>query len=361
MGSFHELRRADRPLPGDLLLIPPEPPGSANRRMRLAPETLRRKYGFRVGDNIAPCLGSTDRALRRALYEDPQNPRWLLVSEVRVSQPADETDEFLAMNSATGEPGSSYPVVDYVYAYPVPGLLDAATLAATSLIHSTINPRLRYDSRKLLPKSPVTAAMERLIESYGPQMRTVGSSDTLYAQFRPTCSKLSDVGYRVNQFLDRSAEAMIFDPNAIPSSDADVYDFVNYACYSMHKLESYSDVCLPMKFIRCNPGIRAYRLTDEAAEAAAAAVIQFAFNRARTELAGTAAYARAVAECFAGMADSISSLHDKMPAPEPVAGLDLTPDLEGFRDTAALPALPVLDAPFRAVALMRAAALEVAA
>lgn len=361
MGSFHELRRADRPLPGDLLLVPPEPPGSANRRMRLTPETLRRKYGFRVGANNAPYLGSTDRALRSALCREPQTPRWLLVTDVRVSRPADEVDDLLALNSAAGAPDTSYPVVDYVYAYPVPGPLDAATLAATSLVHSTLEPSLRHDNRRLLPKSPLTAAMERLIESYDPQMQAVGSSETLYSQFRLTCSKLSDVGYRVSQFLDRNAEPMSFDPNAIPSSDASVYDFVSYTCYSMHRLEPNSGICIPMKFLRLNPGIRAYRLTGEAAEAAAAAVVRFAFSRARTELAGTAAYARAVGKCFDGMAESISSLHDRMPAPEQAGALDLTPELEGLRGAVGLPPPPAFDAPFRAAARVRAAALEVAA
>lgn len=360
MGSFHELGRTDRLLPGDLLLIPPEVPGSANRRMRLAPETLRRKYGFRVGSECQPYLGSTERALRTALYDEPQNPRWLLVTDVRVSHAADEADELLAMNSADG--GSDrYPVVDYVYANPVLGSMSASMLAATALLNSTVDPRLHYDNRNLLPVSPLASAMERLILSYAPRMRAVGSSDTLYARFRTICSTISDVGVRVSRLLDSDAESASFIPNAIPSADAGIYDFVEYACYSMERLDSNLRICLPVKFLRCNRGIRAYRLTDEAADVAAATVVRRAFVRARTELAATATYARAIERCFHGMAGSISELHAKMPEPEQAEPLYLTPELEGAQREVERPPLPVLDAPFRASARVRAAALEVAA
>lgn len=360
MGSFHELGRTDRLLPGDLLLIPPETPGSANRRMRLAPETLRRKYGFRVGAECTPYLGSLERALRTALYDEPQKPRWLLVTDLRVSRAADAADEMLTLNSADGEP-DQYPVVDYVYAHPVLGSASASMLAATALLSSTVDPRLSYDTRNLLPASPLAAAMERLIASYAPRMQAVGSSNTLDARFRVVCAEISRVGMLISRLLATGTESASFTPNAIPSSDAGVYDFVEYACYSMERFDHDSKICLPAKFLRRNSGIRAYRLTEEAADAAAATVVRRAFVRARTELAATAAYATAIERCFHGMADGISALRAKMPEPERAEPPYFMPELEELQRAVECPPPPTLDAPFRAVVRVKAAALGVAA
>ena len=155
MCSFYKLDTATRLLPGDIIMIPPE--SGRNRRMRLAPDSLRRKYGFRFGESIAPYLGSMESSLRTIFLADADKPKWALVESLNVTSLDDDDSELLAANMLDApEP---YPVVDYVNITAFSGGTSIVALANTAL-SSLPNPVERYDYAHRLPKSPVVRAIE---------------------------------------------------------------------------------------------------------------------------------------------------------------------------------------------------------
>lgn len=359
MCSFYKLDAATRLLPGDIIMIPPE--SGRNRRMRLAPDSLRRKYGFRFGESFAPCCGSMECSLREIFLVDADKPKWALVESLNVTSLDDDDSELLAANMLDApEP---YPVVDYVNITTFSGGTSIVALANTAL-SSLPNPVNRYDYAHRLPKSPVVRAIEAGLSEHAATLCRLGDRTSTRARFlhaaKAACEVCKHLGLDYDRDVGSSLESETF-----PALGLTAYELVQNVRPSLPSLKlSMPSACVPIGFFKSNPGILAYRMTDEAAKTVATIIFDSAFAKFRSDLENIAKTVRIASEKLADKMVEVLSFHDLVPETAPydaeTAVRRVGDDLDGLWRNARPPA-PAFDAPYVAAARIREAAKEVAA
>ena len=359
MCSFYKLDAATRLLPGDIIMIPPE--SGRNRRMRLAPDSLRRKYGFRFGESIAPCRGSLERSLRTIFLVDADKPKWALVESLSVTGRRDDDSELLAANMLDApEP---YPVVSHVNITAFQGGASIIALANTAL-SSLPNPVNRYDYAHCLPKSPVVRAIEAGLEEHSAALSRLGDRTSIRTRFLSTakaaCDTCDHLGLDYDDDVESSLESFAF-----PALGMTAYELAQNVHLSLPRLDSsMPSACVPIGFFKSNPGILAYRMTDKAAKTVATIVFNSAFAKFRGDLEDLAGTVRIASEELADKMGEVLSFHDLVPETAPYDAETVVrrvgDDLDGLWRNAQ-PPMPAFDAPYVAAARIREAAGEVAA
>ena len=353
MCSFQRLPTATRLLPGDLVMIPPE--SGRNRRMRLAPESLRRKYGFRYGLFSAMYLGSTEGCLRSIFYAEADSPRWLLVDRPVVTCRGGDSDELMAANTLA--PSDPYPAVSHIRVIAVPNGASAASLAFTALCETPNLSRYRGgDLSRLLPRSPAERALAAETRRRLPALAGLGKTN----EIQDLLSGVSKVSREMHGLLGDDYDNLApldFDGSSFPSKDSTPYEVMQYVSGRLPVL----DMCLPcayvpIKFFRDNPEISAYRMTDDAAAEAATAVVDAVFTRIRESFSAAAATVQCVTDALSAKRRKLLYLLDD--APEATGDPHQALDAPWRCD---VPAGPSYDAPHTAVRRIREAAEEVAA
>lgn len=359
MCSFYKLDAATRLLPGDIIMIPPE--SGRNRRMRLAPDSLRRKYGFKFGESIAPYRGSLERSLRTIFLADADKPKWALVESLSVTGRRDDDSELLAANMLDApEP---YPVVSHVNITEFQGGASIIALANTAL-SSLPNPVNRYDYAHCLPKSPVVRAIEAGLGEHAAALSRLGDRTSIRTRFLNTAKAACEVCDHLGLDYDDDVESSL-ESFAFPALGLTAYELAQNVHLSLPRLEfSMPGACVPIGFFESNPGILAYRMTDEAAKTVATIVFNSAFAKFRGDLENLAGTVRIASEELADKMEEVLSFHDLVPE---TAHYDaetvvrhVGDDLDGLWRTAQ-PPMPAFDAPYVAAARIREAAGEVAA
>ena len=360
MCSFYKLDAATRLLPGDIIMIPPE--SGRNRRMRLAPDSLRRKYGFRFGESIVPYLGSMECSLREIFLVDADKPKWALVESLNVTSLNDDDSELLAANMLDApEP---YPVVDYVNITAFSGGTSIVALANTAL-SSLPDPVNRYDYAHRLPKSPIVRAIEAGLSEHAATLCRLGDRTSIRTRFLNTakaaCEVCDNLGLDYDHDMTPSLESKKF-----PASGLTAYELVRDVRPSLPSLDKLSmpSACVPIGFFKSNPGILAYRMTDEAAKMVATIIFDSAFAKFRSDLENLAETVRIASEKLADKIEEVLSFHDLVPETAPYDADTVVrrvgDDLDGLWRNAR-PSAPAFDAPYVAAARIREAAKEVAA
>lgn len=358
MCSFYKLDAATRLLPGDIIMIPPE--SGRNRRMRLAPDSLRRKYGFRFGESFAPCCGSLECSLREIFLVDADKPKWALVKSLNITDRRSDDSELLAANMLDApEP---YPVVNYVNITAFSGGTSIIALTNTALL-SLPDPVNRYTYAHSLPKSPVVRAIEAGLREHAAALCRLGDRTSTRARFlhaaKAACEVCEHLGLDYDRDVGSSLESETF-----PASDMTVYDLVQNVHSSLPCLTDTPSACVPIEFFESNPSILAYRMTDEAAKTVATIIFDSAFAKFHSDLENLAGTVKIVSEKLADKMREVLSFHDLVPETAPydaeTAVRRVGDDLDGLWRNARPPA-PAFDAPYVAAARIREAAGEVAA
>lgn len=359
MCSFYKLDAATRLLPGDIIMIPPE--SGRNRRMRLTPDSLRRKYGFKFGESYAPYRGSTERSLRTIFFADADQPKWALVESLSVTGRRDDDSELLAANMLDApEP---YPVVSHVNITAFPGGASIIALANTAL-SSLPDPVNSRDYAHCLPKSPVVRAIEAGLEEHSAAFSRLGGRTYIRTSFlnaaKAACEVCDHLGLGYDEDVGSYLESRTF-----PALGLTAYELAKNVYLSLPRLDSSMPrACVPIGFFESNPGILAYRMTDGAAKTVATIVFNSAFASFRGNLENIAETAKAASDGLAEKMREILSFHDLVPETVPYDAETVVrrvgDDLDGLWRTAQPPA-PAFDAPYVAATRIREAAREVAA
>ena len=358
MCSFYKLDTATRLLPGDIIMIPPEP--GRNRRMRLAPDSLRRKYGFRFGESVTPCFGSLKCSLREIFLIDADKPKWALVKSLNITSRRSDDSELLAANMLDApEP---YPVVDYVNITAFSGGTSVIALANTALL-SLPNPVDRYNYANCLPKSPVVRAIEAGLAEHAAELSLIGDRTSIRTRFLDTAKAACEVCDNLGLDYDRNVGSTLAS-RTHPASDMTVYDLVQNVRFSLPCLTGTPNACVPIEFFESNPGILAYRMTDKAAKTVATVIFDSAFAKFRGDLENLAETVKTASEKLADKMGEVLSFHDLVPETAPYDADTVVrrigDDLDGLWRNAQ-PSMPAFDAPYVAAARIREAAGEVAA
>lgn len=359
MCSFYKLDTATRLLPGDIIMIPPE--SGRNRRMRLAPDSLRRKYRFRFGESFAPCCGSLECSLREIFLIDADKPKWALVKSLNVTGRLSDDSELLAANMLDAQ--EPYPVVDYINITAFSGGTSAIALANTALL-SLPSPVNRYDYAHRLPKSPVVRAIEAGLAEHAAALSLLGDRTSIRARFLYTAKAACEVCDNLDLDYDRDVGSTL-KSGAQPASDMTAYDLVQNVCPILPNLKSsMPSACVPIEFFESNPGILAYRMTDKAAKTVATIIFDSAFAKFRSDLENLAETVKIASEKLADKMGEVLSFHDLVPETAPYDADTVVrrvgDDIDELWRNAQTP-MPAFDAPYVATARIREAAGEVAA
>ena len=358
MCSFYKLDTATRLLPGDIIMIPPE--SGRNRRMRLTPDSLRRKYRFRFGKSFAPRCGSMECSLREIFLIDAGKPKWALVKSLNVTARRSDDSELLAANMLDApEP---YPVVDYVNITAFSGGTSVIALANTALL-SLPSPIGRYNYANCLPKSPVVCAIEAGLAEHAAALSLLGDRSSIRTRFRYTAKAACEVCDNLDLDYDRNVGSTL-ESGAHPSSGMTAYDLVQNVHFNLPCLTSTPSACVPIKFFESNPDILAYRMTDKAAKTVATIIFDSAFAKFRGDLENLVETVKIASEGLTDKIGEVLSFHDLVPETAPYDADTVVrrvgDDLDGLWRNAQPPA-PAFDAPYIAATRIREAAREVAA